>query len=82
MSIPELEDFDSRVRINQHLYHGMTIDECTHIGQIGRAGQLQRFDYGPEENMERYGSEAPSRIPVENINIPLAVLVGKFTSIF
>jgi hypothetical protein len=82
ISIPIYEDFESRVRLNQHFYHGMSIDEFQHINQVGRAGQLQRFDYGPEVNMERYGSEAPSRVPIENINIPLAVLVGKFTNVF
>jgi hypothetical protein len=81
-SMPLIEDYDSRVRLDEHYYHGTTIDILNHIGQIGRAGQFQLYDYGPEENMERYGSEAPSRVPIENINVPLAVFGGKFTSIF
>ena len=76
----EVDDWESRVTFDAHFYHGTTLDIVQHIVQIAQSHQFQLFDYGPEENMQRYGSEDAPRVPVENINIPLAVLLGKFNN--
>jgi hypothetical protein len=38
---------------------------------------FEHFDYGPEENLKRYGTETAPPIPLENIKeFPIAMLAG------
>ena len=37
---------------------------------------MMQFDYGAERNMIEYGTEQPPRVPLENLNIPTALLQG------
>ena len=50
--------------------------ESTHLSQMIFEG-FNLFDYGPEENMERYGKEDPPRVPVEDITTPVAMFVSQ-----
>ena len=47
-----------------------------HYSQIYTSRRFQEFDYGPEENMNRYRSETPPEFDLTQItDIPIAVLV-------
>ena len=47
-----------------------------HHSQIYTSRRFQEFDYGPEENMNRYRSETPPEFDLTQItDIPIAVLV-------
>jgi hypothetical protein len=40
------------------------------------ADVMMQFDYGPERNLIEYGSELPPRVPLENLEMPVALLQG------
>jgi len=35
------------------------------------SGKMQKYDYGVEENLERYGSESPPKYDLETVNVPI-----------
>lgn len=40
------------------------------------ADVMMQFDYGPERNLAEYGTEIPPRVPLENLEMPVALLQG------
>jgi hypothetical protein len=49
-----------------------------HIGQNIRDRAFRHFDYGAEENLERYGSEQNPLFPLEEIQVPIALFFSEF----
>ena len=47
-----------------------------HYGQIIEAGRFQRYDYGADENMKRYGSETPPEYDLSKIKVKTALFTG------
>ncbi|CAI2371526.1 unnamed protein product [Moneuplotes crassus] len=47
-----------------------------HLTQSFASGEVTFYDYGPEENLERYGSEDPPLIPFEDTNNPVAMFMA------
>ena len=39
--------------------------------------EFRKFDFGKEENIERYGSEIPPSYDLSKITTPVALFVGK-----
>ena len=37
---------------------------------------MKRFDYGPVENMEKYGQLKPPEVPLQDYNLPTALVAG------
>ncbi|CAI2387557.1 unnamed protein product [Moneuplotes crassus] len=60
---------------------GIGIPLLQHLLQSLRTGDLTYFDYGPENNFEIYGSENPPEIPLENINVPIALMWAEYDNI-
>ncbi|CAI2385136.1 unnamed protein product [Moneuplotes crassus] len=56
---------------------GMPRRALEHLVQSVRTQQVTYFDFGVQENMERYGTELPPRIPFENTRCPIAMLYGE-----
>lgn len=52
-----------------------------HFGQLGKLNsetpKLRRFDFGPEENLRRYGSEEPPEYDYSLIKIPIRLHTGE-----
>lgn len=47
---------------------GTSIQSMMHFKQLYDAKEFQQYDYGKEENVNRYGSEEPPKYNFENIN--------------
>jgi pimeloyl-ACP methyl ester carboxylesterase len=47
-----------------------------------QAEQPKRFDFGPEGNVKRYGTEHPPGIFYSNISLNIAIINGKFDAVF
>jgi len=55
---------------------GMSQKTLRHFLQSARTRRVAYYDYGAEENMERYGTELPPLIPFEDTQAPVAILAG------
>lgn len=61
-----------------HFPGGLSVKLLEHELQLYRSKNFQRFDYGKEENRQKYGTDTPPEIPVQDISgIPIAMMVGK-----
>ena len=36
------------------------------------------FDYGPIQNLEKYGTAKPPDVPLDKFNVPTALVVGTY----
>lgn len=60
-----------------HYPSGTSVKSITHFKQLIRSKEFQRFDYGLEENMRRYGSEKPHPYDLSQIrDIPIVLCGG------
>lgn len=58
-----------------HVPAGASTRTLIHYAQeIRNDGRFQQFDYGPDENFEKYGSPTPPEYPVHKITLPIALL--------
>ncbi|XP_049834079.1 lipase 3-like isoform X1 [Schistocerca gregaria] len=62
--------------IAAHVSCGMPTTTIAHYLQNIRAKRLQAFDFGPEENLRKYGSEQPPAYHVINSTLPTAFFLG------
>lgn len=64
--------------IAHHIPEGTSILNMLHFGQMAESGQFRSFNFGPEENLRRYGSTVNPFYPIGNINSPdIAFIVGR-----
>lgn len=57
-----------------HTPAGTSTKTVVHYAQeIHEGGNFQYFDYGPEENLKRYGQEKPLQYNLENISVPVSL---------
>eukprot|EP00347_Sterkiella_histriomuscorum_P002574 403367625 len=60
-----------------HYPSGTSLKSILHFKQMMNNGIFEHYDYGSEENLKRYGSEAPPEIPLQNIqDFPIALFAG------
>ena len=71
------EDLPTYQNVCGHMAENVAARESTHLSQMINGG-FNLFDYGPEENMERYGQTEPPRVPLENTPIPGKTLFQTF----
>jgi lysosomal acid lipase/cholesteryl ester hydrolase len=50
-----------------HYPSGAGSQNCLHQSQIGRSGRFQKFDYGTEGNLQKYGLEMPPEYDIGKI---------------
>jgi len=48
-----------------------------HYAQTQYTNDFIQYDYGTDENLQRYGQKTPPFIELKNIKTPLAMFVGK-----
>lgn len=64
--------------VAHHIPEGTSILNILHFGQMVESGQFRTFDFGPEENMRRYGSATNPFYPIRNINsTDIAFIMGR-----
>jgi len=71
---------DNLSRVKSYLTHvpsGAGYRNLVHYGQIIHTDRFQRFDYGPDVNLQRYNSTVPPLFPLDQIkNFPIALFGG------
>jgi pimeloyl-ACP methyl ester carboxylesterase len=61
-----------------HIPAGSSLKCLSHYANNIRTGEFLEFDYGKEENMNRYGQETAPKYKLENIKrVPICMIVGK-----
>lgn len=75
MADPDLDD-PTTTAVGRTHGMGTSAKLYEQFSQIGRSGRFQFFDYGSEENSERYGTEVPPEFPLNQITSPLALFQG------
>lgn len=61
--------------ILSHTPAGTSTRTLVHYGQeIHAKGNFQMFDFGPEENMKKYGSKTPPAYPLDKITLPIGLM--------
>ena len=55
---------------------GTSTRPFVHYAQLHLTNVFQKYDFGPEENMVRYGSENPPVYDLSKITAPVALFVG------
>ncbi|CAI2369682.1 unnamed protein product [Moneuplotes crassus] len=71
---PFLYDIDGLSFILARSDNGFGMRMMEHLFQSVQSADLTYFNYGPEANLEIYGTETPPEIPLENINVPIALM--------
>ncbi|CAI2370904.1 unnamed protein product [Moneuplotes crassus] len=61
--------------------YGVGMRALQHLFQSVRLNDLTYFDYGPRGNFDVYGTETPPEIPLEDINVPVALMFGEFDNV-
>jgi pimeloyl-ACP methyl ester carboxylesterase len=61
-----------------HTFNGTSVKVLVHLMQMNRSKHFQSFDYGAEENMNKYGTKTPIRFMehYDLIDIPVHVVYG------
>ncbi|CAH2261658.1 jg12214 [Pararge aegeria aegeria] len=54
-----------------HVPSGSSILQFIHYGQIYQSGRFCRFDYGPSENLAKYGDVLPPDYDLSKVNLPI-----------
>lgn len=54
--------------IAHHIPEGTSILNILHFAQLVSSAQFRAFDFGPKENLRRYGSQINPFYPIRNIN--------------
>jgi hypothetical protein len=78
---PLLNDPESTRFFDARFQRGTSMKVLEQISQIGRSGRFQYFDYGTEGNIQEYGTEEVPVFPLDQINVPIALLQGKFVNL-
>ncbi|XP_049940970.1 lysosomal acid lipase/cholesteryl ester hydrolase-like [Schistocerca serialis cubense] len=60
-----------------HSFCGTSTMASAHYIQMLKSKKLEGFDWGPKENIRRYGSEKPPEHQLQNITLPIASFVGR-----
>ncbi|XP_071056613.1 lipase 3-like [Onthophagus taurus] len=75
----DMEHIDQRLlsAAISNLPGGVSFQILTHYGQIYKSRRFQKFDFGPKENLKRYGFEQPPLYNISKITSPVVLMHGK-----
>lgn len=57
----------------KHVPAGGSSVQLMHYGQIKKTGRFAQFDFGPEENFQRYGTPISNNYPLHRISAPVVL---------
>ena len=78
------EDVDNGSRFPMFIANtpsGQSYRTFVYYAQMINSGRYALYDYGRLENKQRYGTYEPPLVPVENIQIPVALMSGSLDGI-
>ena len=61
---------------NMHTPVGAGYRNDIHYAQIIKSKRFQRFDFGKEINLQKYGNEFPPEYDLSKINVKMAIATG------
>jgi hypothetical protein len=83
-SVPHIWEFkinasfqDDLLTIFSNFPLGIAVNELIQISQYGLSGNFQKFDYGMDANMEKYGQERPPQYDLNRFTLPTFFFYGK-----
>ena len=75
--LPEVDNMSREEVMAANFPSGSGYRNTVYYGQcVDNGGNFRKFDYGKDANYAIYGQITPPDIPVENINVPVAIFVG------
>lgn len=57
----------------KHMPAGASSVQLMHYGQMKKSGRFAQFNFGPEENFQRYGTPIPNNYPLQRITAPVVL---------
>ena len=72
----ETDNFESFYRLTSTAASGASLNVFKHYSQFRTKDSFTYYDYGSEENLEIYGTEEAPEIPLENIEVPVAIFAS------
>lgn len=60
-----------------HMPTGTSTLQFVHYGQLVQSGGFHRFDFGPEGNIQKYGSVLPPVYNLSNIEVPIVIFYSE-----
>ena len=55
----------------------ISVKQLLHFCQLELSGLFQEYDYGEEENQERYNQDTPPEIPLGDLSTPVGMWIGE-----
>ncbi|RZC34844.1 Abhydro lipase domain containing protein, partial [Asbolus verrucosus] len=68
---------DDLLVIYSHFPSTVSLTDLQHYAQMYTSKKFQKFDFGPEKNLEAYGQRTPPRYHLDNIKLPVFLFYGK-----
>lgn len=59
--------------IYAHYPSGGSVKQLVHYAQLIKSAQFRNYDYGPADNIAKYGTAVPPDYPLNNVNCPVAI---------
>lgn len=56
-----------------HVPSGASVKQLTHYSQGYLSGDFKQYDYGSQNNLEKYGREVPPSYPLEKLTAPVSL---------
>jgi len=71
-----VDDLDGATFLAANFPAGASYLDMTYFAQDLVNEGFPMFDYGPVENMKKYGQVKPPNVPLENFKVPVALING------
>ena len=75
---PEVDNLDRLDVFIKDLPAGQGYQSVVFYAQDVLQEGWRLFDYGPIQNLQKYGAASPPQVPLENFNVPTALVVGTY----
>ncbi|CAG9860319.1 unnamed protein product [Phyllotreta striolata] len=76
-SKPYLYDSNSLKQIYSMMITSVSVKQAIHYAQLVTSGNFQQYDWGPQKNLQKYGTEYPPLYNLNNITFPAALFYSK-----
>jgi len=71
-----VDDLDGAAFLAANFPAGASYLDMAYFAQDVVSDEFPLFNYGPVENMKKYGQAKPPNVPLENFKVPVALING------